>query len=272
MKRPFVLWTIALAITLTSAVYQRLTGPTHPRRGSIEIGNNAISYRLLRSHDSTGDALMNIRVPDRNISGELQFRRFRSNDDWAAVPLLRDGDNLIVIIEQQPPAGKVLYRISLIEESGTRHELTADPVVIRFRGPVPLAVMIAHVTFMFTAMLLSTRTGLEAIAGGKRGYIYSLITAITLLIGGLIFGPVVQKYAFGEFWTGWPFGHDLTDTKTAVAVIFWLVALWKARRPGGGRLWIVIASAVTLLIFIIPHSVLGSELDYTKVYPVKGTV
>jgi hypothetical protein len=41
----------------------------------------------------------------------------------------------------------------------------------------------------------------------------------------MILGPVVQYYAFGEFWTGVPFGWDLTDNKTLVAVIFWALAV-----------------------------------------------
>ena len=85
-----------------------------------------------------------------------------------------------------------------------------------------------------------------------------------LLVGGLIFGPIVQKYAFGAYWTGWPFGHDLTDTKTGIAMIFWLIALWRGRNHAKGHIWMIIAALITLLIYLIPHSVLGSELDYTK--------
>ena len=38
----------------------------------------------------------------------------------------------------------------------------------------------------------------------------------TLGLGGMILGPIVQKYAFGAYWTGIPFGHDLTDAKNLV--------------------------------------------------------
>jgi len=75
----------------------------------------------------------------------------------------------------------------------------------------------------------------------------------------------VQKFAFGAFWTGWPLGTDLTDTKTAVALLFWLIAMWRLRRRSGGRVRTIIASVVTLIIFLIPHSLLGSEIDYTEI-------
>jgi len=37
-------------------------------------------------------------------------------------------------------------------------------------------------------------------------------------------GPLVQLNAFGDLWTGWPFGGDWTDNKTLFAFIFWVIA------------------------------------------------
>jgi hypothetical protein len=45
----------------------------------------------------------------------------------------------------------------------------------------------------------------------------------------------------------------------------WLVALWKLRKNSENRKWVIIAALVTLAVFIVPHSVLGSEIDYTKI-------
>jgi hypothetical protein len=88
----------------------------------------------------------------------------------------------------------------------------------------------------------------------------SVWTAIFLAIGGLWLGPVVQKYAFGDYWTGVPFGWDLTDNKTLIAAIFWAIALYmNSRKPS--RFWTVTAAVVMVLIYAIPHSMFGSELD-----------
>jgi hypothetical protein len=86
-----------------------------------------------------------------------------------------------------------------------------------------------------------------------------------IFLGGLVFGPFVQKHAFGDYWTGWPFGTDLTDNKTAFAFIFWLIALYRLYRNRGERLWVIIASLVLLAVYMIPHSMLGSEIDHTLV-------
>ena len=66
---------------------------------------------------------------------------------------------------------------------------------------------------MFFGMLLSTRAGLEAYSTTPNYGRLILWTVALLTVGGLLLGPIVQKYAFDAFWTGWPFGTDLTDNK-----------------------------------------------------------
>ena len=83
-----------------------------------------------------------------------------------------------------------------------------------------------------------------------------------LILGGFILGPLVQKYAFGVLWSGFPFGGDLTDNKTLVALAFWTAALLAGRKGRPARGWVLAASVVHLVIYLIPHSLLGSEYDY----------
>ena len=91
------------------------------------------------------------------------------------------------------------------------------------------------------------------------------ITFIFLVLGGLIFGPIVQKYAFGAYWTGFPFGHDFTDNKTAFAILFWAIALIMSLfRNKNTRWWILAAAIVLLSTYLIPHSLFGSELDQSS--------
>lgn len=263
--RTLTLWSVTVLVTVSSILYQRMTGPTHPKSGEIEIGGQEISYSLLRSAETTGDAVMEIETESNQISGTIRVRRYKSHDEWTVSELIRNGTRLIVTIPKQPAAGKVMYQITLAGAAGEERPLTDEPVVIRFKGPVPLYVLIPHIVIMFTAMLLATRSGLEAIASGANTFRFALWTAGLLFLGGLILGPVVQKFAFDAYWTGWPFGHDLTDNKTLIAFLAWVIAIWQARTPGRGRAWIVTAMIVTLAVYLVPHSVLGSEIDYTLV-------
>ncbi len=86
-------------------------------------------------------------------------------------------------------------------------------------------------------------------------------------LGGFVFGPWIQYQAFGEWWTGVPFGWDLTDNKALIAAVAWAVALWRLRggRPARGA--VIGAALVTLVAFLIPHSLFGSEFDWSRAAP-----
>jgi hypothetical protein len=264
MRNPLILWILAVVVTLFSAIFQRVTGPSYPVRGTVIIDNRPVEFELLHSHDNSSDAIMEIPIGDLDITGQVQWRRFKSHDSLQVEPLKRQGNNLVVIIPRQPAAGKVAYQVSLTDRTMKTYDLTDKPVILRFHGPVPDYVLVLHIVVMFLAMLLATRTGLEALINGRLARPMAVWTSISMFVGGLILGPVVQKFAFGDFWTGWPLGNDLTDNKTVVAFFLWLVAVLRSRRGNRGRIWFVAASLLTLAIFLIPHSLLGSELDYTR--------
>jgi hypothetical protein len=87
----------------------------------------------------------------------------------------------------------------------------------------------------------------------------------------MVLGPLVQKYAFGDLWTGIPFGWDLTDNKTLIAMVFWVLAVIMNRikeRP----LYTVLAAFILLLVYSIPHSMFGSELDYSTGQVTQGII
>jgi len=256
-------WAISIILTIAFAYYQRASGPTYPIRGHVTIDNQLIKYKLIRTWGGDRDALIEIEAPT-SISGEISFKRYKSNDLWVKAPMIRKGNSLTASLPHQPPAGKIMYQVSLSSNNKT-YQLQNEPVIIRFKGDVPMAVLILHILFIFGAMLLTLRTAFEAIFKQKNIFTYTKITLFFWLIGGLIFGPIMQEYAFGAFWTGWPFGHDLTDNKTLVALIFWIIAYVKLRKNPSNRSWPIIAAIVMIAVFIIPHSVLGSEIDYTQI-------
>jgi hypothetical protein len=124
---------------------------------------------------------------------------------------------------------------------------------------------------MFMAMLFSTLAGLMSLIRFPLYRKYAIWTLILLTIGGMIMGPLVQNYAFGEYWTGIPFGWDLTDNKTLIAYIFWIVAV-VVNRKKEKPLFVALAALVLLLIFSIPHSLFGSELDYSTGQVTQGII
>jgi hypothetical protein len=265
-NRTLIYWIISVILTLIMVVYQRMTGPTQPVRGKVELAGETIKYKLIRTYGGLDDAEIVINDPTEKLTGNITYKRFKSFDSLTSVPLSHQGGKLIAHIPHQPPAGKVEYWVKL-SDGTTEVNLTEEPVIMRFKGDVPAYILIPHILLMFFAMLFSTRTGVEAIAKGKRTLRLSIITLVLLIGGGLILGPIVQKFAFGAYWTGWPFGHDLTDNKTAIAFIFWAIAIYQLVRNSQKRGWAIAAAVITALVYLIPHSVLGSEIDHTAKTP-----
>ncbi len=259
-----LLWIIAFVITFGSVVYQRRTGPTYPVKGEVTVENSVISFRLLRSETVNVDAAVTLNVADPDISGFVRFRRYKSYDDWTIIPFQRKDDKLVAHMPHQPSAGKLMYFV-YIEKGDQKLSLSGEkPVILRYKGAVPAAVLIPHILLVFLAMIYSNRAALEALDGQGKAYQYMLWTMGLFFIGGMICGPIVQKYAFGAFWTGFPFGHDLTDNKALFAMISWIVAWILNRKKRDCRVWIILAALFMMLIYLIPHSLLGSELDYTQ--------
>ncbi|MBU0743445.1 hypothetical protein KKG45_06065 [bacterium] len=268
--RNWMLWTAALLLTLVSAVYQRVTGPTYEVRVDAEFAGGGVRGELLRSHDVGSDLPVGLEVDTPAVTGRILWRRLGAGDGWITAPMAREGDRLVAHLPAQPAAGKLEYSVVLARDDETLVVSGERAVVARFKGDVPRLVLAPHILFMFLAMLWSTRTGLEAVVDGPRRGRMSLTTLGLLVVGGLILGPIVQKYAFGAYWTGWPLGEDLTDNKLAAAVLAWVWASW---RRGDGR-WpravAIVAALVVLGVFLIPHSLHGSTLDNTTSAMVSG--
>ena len=259
--KSILLWIFAIVFTLGIATYQRMTGPTYPKKGSITIAEKEIKFKLLRSHSRSSDAIISIENKAKIFGGSILYKRYNTSDEWIEVTMVQNGDNIEGSLPSQPAAGKLMYRVFL-KYGNENYALNIEPTVIRFKGDVPAFILIPHILFMFLAMLFSTRTGLEALIKGKQTFNYAMVTTITLFLGGIILGPIVQKYAFGAYWTGWPIGKDLTDNKTAVAFLFWVIATYKLFKDRDKSIMAIIAMIILLAIYLIPHSMFGSELNY----------
>ena len=272
------LWILAFVLMLSAGVYQRYTGPTYKLRGSYSVGEEVVKYRLVRSAYSTADTVVVIPAP-AGVAGDLVYRRYPTEDEFTRVPLERRRDQLAATLPAQPPAGKLEYHLELMTPIGpVVAPDTGENAVIRFKGWVPAWVLILHVAFMFFGVLVAWRVGLGALFSSRGIRKLSWAALILFSVGGLLFGPWVQKYAFDAWWTGVPFGWDLTDNKTLVMWLAWVLALLLISRgerlaatQGGvagerkARLAVVIAAIVTVAVYLIPHSMAGSQLDYDAV-------
>lgn len=266
-----LLWIFALVLTLAAAVYQRVTGPTYPIKAIVDTGIQKFPVELLRSNSGKPECLLILEIPDITVSGSLYYKKYPTKDEMTKIDLKREGDKLLGYLPTQPPAGKLQYRVELSKNTTPVKVIPGNPVVIRFTGAVPPVILYIHIFLMFLAMFFSNTAGLLAIFKMPSYKLISVITFGVLMVGGMILGPIVQKYAFNEWWTGAPFGWDLTDNKTLIAILAWLLAMVMIRKKNA-NLWIVGASLVTICVFAIPHSLWGSQLNQETGKIIQGTI
>ena len=251
-----VCWLLAIVITLVLSIYQRMTGPTYPKRVTVEQNGESYKIKLPRS-GVQHDEIVKLKGVPSNVKSQLHYRCYPTMNDYTTEDFTWNDSVWQAALPVQPVAGKLQYYITV----DGKDYLADKPVVIRFRNDVPAYILIPHILLMFGAMLFAVYTFLLVVTH-KDYKRWLKITVATLFVGGFILGPLVQHTAFGPWWAGFPYGTDLTDNKTLISFLFFLVALatlkWKYNK------WVVaLAVLVMIAIFSIPHSAYGSEYDYT---------
>jgi len=263
---------------LSAATYQRTTGPTYPLRGEITVGSDTYEYALIRSQETTDQARVAFPKPGESATAILTYRRYPTNDDFTAVPFVEeegeDGTELVAYLPLKPAAGKLEYHVEVQTADGEVHipalERKEQNIIIRYKDPVPRLLLWSHVAAMFFTVLIGMRTGLGAMFAPGNMRTLTWITLIGMTVGGLVLGPFVQKYAFGAYWTGFPWGYDLTDNKLLIMWIVWVVAALalgsgKKKKTAPGRVVVAMAAISMVVVYLIPHSMRGSELDFEAV-------
>lgn len=251
-----VSWLLAIVITLVLSIYQRMTGPTHPKSVTVELNGESYKLKLPRSGVQQ-DEIVKLKDVPSDVKAQMHYRRYPTKDDYTSVDFQWKEGELQAALPVQPVAGKLQYYITV----DGKDYLKEEPLLIRFRNDVPAGILVPHILLMFGAMLFAVYTFLLVIT--RKAYRKWLwITVGTLFAGGFILGPLVQHAAFGPWWAGFPYGTDLTDNKTLLSFLFFAAALatlkWKYNK------WVVsLAVLFMIAIFSIPHSTYGSEYDYS---------
>jgi len=253
-----------------AADYQERTGPTKEFKGSFGVEGQTFQYAIIRSGSTDQDAPITVPDPGDGVTGDVFYKRYPTNDQFTDLPMESVAGDLQAMLPSQPAAGKLEYYVVLSTPDGELRIPEGDETLImRFKDPVPLYFLVPHVICMFIALLVGVRTALGAVfyPQGVKGLSWTTLALMTA--GGMILGPIVQKHAFGAYWTGFPFGYDLTDNKTLIMWMVWVVVVLVLWKRGSPRDWMVravmfVAAAVMLAVYVIPHSLRGSELNYDE--------
>jgi len=187
----------------------------------------------------------------------------------ATIPLHPKGMQAWYYLEAVNRRGSEEERITLPEMNSGQ----IKPVRLKFEGKVPAYIVIPHIFAIFAAIFFAALTLFTAVDLKRgRGTLgesvkYCGITVALLFIGFIPFGWAMNYFAFGVLWEAIPFGRDVTDNKSQIMFLFWLVTLIMVK----GTLWgkgedknlvsargystlVIISFVATMIILGVPHS------------------
>lgn len=275
-----LLWLVALTITGFYVLYEN--DPYDPLSGELELHDGeTVEYEFIRSRVLDEELVVGVDAPE-GTTGYVEYWRVNSDDEpqianmelkTVELESMGSTEEVELLAAELPGlsemAGKYAYFVHL-EYDGETYVIddgAGEAIVSRYRGDMPmLTVVLPHVVSIMLSMLLGIRAALEALRPKGKPQWMMWAALGTLILGGFVFGPIMQKHAFGVYWAGVPMGWDLTDNKVTIELVLWLVAVFfnTGKRKGGA--WsnrsIAIAGLVTFIVYMIPHSLFGSGYDY----------
>ena len=179
----------------------------------------------------------------------------------AAVPSGPLGSRVYYYIEAEGAGGE---RVVLPESAADNFTTEYDYFKIRFEGKVSFILLLLHIVFMLAALFFlihALHYAMYFLQTGEKAepMIRSLNAGIiTFFITGFPIGWVIEKQVLGNYWEGIPFGWDITDNKTLLILLLWLVFIILKRTDKislkGFARSIIINTCITIILFLIPHS------------------
>ena len=279
------LWKIGLAFLFTILLLAFTRKTTAVRSVPEVVAEQGILIEHNTVPKQVGDE---IPVISARVEGASEVRlvyKIGKDGEYQSVKMSpKPGEENIfaAIIPHHPKSTKAWYFLedATVREGGLvkvtlpeRDSGQIRPVRLKFRGEVPLYIIIPHIVSIFAAIFFATLTLFSAIelkrgkTTLKKSVKLCTVTLLFLFIGFFPFGWAMNYFAFGVLWEAFPFGRDVTDNKSQIMFVFWLFTLFMVK----GTLWgkgetknlvsgrsystlVIVSFVATLLILTIPHS------------------
>jgi hypothetical protein len=261
----------ALALTILLLGVARRISTRHPADYSVEAGGITLSHRTVTEDFGDGPKI-NIEATSTEGLTSVVYYSLIEGGPYTTDSLSRMPDGFSVTLPVLEKGNRWYYHIKVSQAEKEIAKFPPGPdQFIKFKGHVPAYILIPHIFCMFATIffgLLTVFTSISVVRGKaviRQSVRYLLWTVIFAFIGGFPLGYIVAYLAFGQGWGGIPIGWDITDNKTVILFLFWLVTLILTRGGlKGDRMAIskkaymslaITSFIVTVLAFIIPHSI-----------------
>ena len=264
-------YALALVLTILLLGIARRISTRHPTDHSVEADGTTLSHRTVTEDFGDGPKI-DIRASSTEGLTALVYYSRTEGGPYQIDSLSGTSDELSAILPVLQKGSRWYYHIKAFQSG---KEIAKFPPgsdqFIKFKGHVPAYILIPHIFCMFATIFFGLLTVFSSISAArgradiKQSVRYLLWTVIFAFIGGFPLGYLVAYLAFGQGWSGVPMGWDITDNKTVILFLFWLVTFVLARRGLKGermaisrKAYMSLASAsliVTFIAFVIPHSI-----------------
>jgi len=249
---------------------------------TVEKSGIIIDHYTVPKKEGEGDAQIPVKVIGANkvkLFYKIEEREFRSVD---MTPREGESDVFVASIPHHKKGTKAWYYIEAQKQiDGTkltaslpdRNSTNFDPILLKFEGAVPPYIIFSHVFSNFAAIFFSVLAVWKAVdlkkgkSTLKRSVVFSLLTFIFLFLGFFVIGCALNYFAFGALWEAFPFGSDVTDSKSQIVLLSWLVTLFLVKGTILGKnpsknsvsektysTMVIISFVVTVVMYLIPHS------------------
>lgn len=267
----FVRFAVALVLTIVLLGIAKKTSTRHSTEYSHKIGDIDVIHKTVTEDFGEGPVLKLETAYPESLTA-IAYYGAAAGGPYETDTLTQTPEGLITILPVLPKGKEWFYHIDVFRNG--EKEAVFPPQgdqFIKFKGHVPPYVIVPHIFFMFATVffaLMTVFTAFSATKGTgeiKKSVRYLLWTVVFVFIGGFPLGFWVAYMAFGQGWGGIPIGWDITDNKTVIIFLFWLVTFILARKGLKGKEMAVsngvylaltlISLVVTLALFMVPHSI-----------------
>ena len=273
----------ALILTLALLFIARKLAMVQPRL--TEITQNGISISHLNPGKALENQLLKVKARITGIGNAqekvlLSFVYGQPAGEWGTAELkaVAGTDTFTAEINGQPRGERAYYYVEVLDSlNNTVASLGSEqkPLSLRFEGAVSAGLLIPHILCMFAGAFFSFLAlfGAIPLLKGQSNVILVVkkVAWVTLyiFIGGFPLGIMVARAAVGgSGWGGFPLGNDITDNKTLLIFLYWLVLAVLGRgsifrnRPEGNLVKPITYGVLTLIgfllvlgLYLIPHSI-----------------
>ncbi len=254
---PFWIWVFTVIVVLGGLIFQRVTAPSYPLEVVREVEGRTIRASLGRSSIGSEGQRVVIEGTSPDWEGDLLWRSVKTGGSFNRDPLRNLGAMRIGTIPPQARGESVEYRIELTIDHSIVRLPVQGTVITRFKGSSPAWVIVGHVLLIYCGLLFGTKAGLDALNLDNRSHLFARLSLLLFIMGGFVFGPLLKWFAYGRLWSGPPMGTDSTDIKVLALAVAWTLPVVFRLIHRQARPWILLASLLSILAFLMPHTTLG---------------